>query len=218
MTDPYKILEITRDASDEEVKKAYRQMARKYHPDKNPGNQAAEEMFIVVQEAYEQIMNERKNGGSSPGGPYTRESATSGSYTYGGNYSQGPAAAQSDGDTQRFGAAANYIMNGYYHEGMNVLNNISERNALWHYLRSQANAGLGNNFAAVQDARTAVQMEPQNFMYQRYLQELQFGSRNYQNRSQSMYVSRSPGCCDCCTQICAAELCMELCCEASCCC
>ena len=67
MNDPYRVLGIERSASDDEVKKAYRQMARKYHPDKNPGNKAAEDMFKVVQEAYTQIMDERRNGGASAG-------------------------------------------------------------------------------------------------------------------------------------------------------
>ena len=62
MIDPYSILGISRDASDEEVKKAYRKMSRKYHPDANidnPNKEQAEEKFKQVQQAYEQIMKER---------------------------------------------------------------------------------------------------------------------------------------------------------------
>ena len=64
MSDPYKVLGISRDATDDEVKKAYREKSRKYHPDanvNNPNKDKAEEMFKLVQQAYDQIMNERKN-------------------------------------------------------------------------------------------------------------------------------------------------------------
>ena len=63
MADPYKILGVSRDASDEEIKKAYRALSRKYHPDaniNNPNKAQAEEMFKTVQQAYNQIMKERK--------------------------------------------------------------------------------------------------------------------------------------------------------------
>lgn len=63
MIDPYSILGISRDASDEEVKKAYRKLSRKYHPDANidnPNKEQAEEKFKQVQQAYEQIMKERE--------------------------------------------------------------------------------------------------------------------------------------------------------------
>ena len=65
MSDPYKVLGIDRSATDDEVKKAYREKSRKYHPDaniNNPNKDKAEEMFKLVQQAYDQIMNERKYG------------------------------------------------------------------------------------------------------------------------------------------------------------
>ena len=65
MTDPYKVLGVSRDASDDEVKKAYRTLSRKYHPDaniNNPNKDQAEEMFKLVQQAYNQIMREREGG------------------------------------------------------------------------------------------------------------------------------------------------------------
>lgn len=67
MSDPYKVLGVSRDASDDDIKKAYRTLSRKYHPDaniNNPNKDKAEEMFKLVQQAYDQIMNERKNGGA----------------------------------------------------------------------------------------------------------------------------------------------------------
>ena len=64
MEDPYKILGVSPDASDEEVKKAYRQLAKKYHPDVNK-EAGAEERFKKIQNAYDTIMNMRKNGGNA---------------------------------------------------------------------------------------------------------------------------------------------------------
>ena len=72
MIDPYSVLGVSRDVSDDEIKKAYRRMSRKYHPDaniNNPNREQAEEKFKQVQQAYEQIMREREQG-SSYGGSY----------------------------------------------------------------------------------------------------------------------------------------------------
>ena len=70
MTDPYQVLGVTRGASDEEIKKAYRTLSRKYHPDanvNNPNKDQAEERFKQVQQAYDQIMKEKQQG---PSGNY----------------------------------------------------------------------------------------------------------------------------------------------------
>ena len=73
MLDPYSVLGVSRNATDEEIKKAYRKLSRKYHPDaniNNPNKDQAEEKFKEVQQAYEQIMKEREYGsaGGSSGG------------------------------------------------------------------------------------------------------------------------------------------------------
>ena len=86
MSDPYKVLGIERNATEEEIKKAYRTLSKKYHPDaniNNPNKEKAEEMFKLVQEAYQQIIYERQH-------PYS----TSGSSTGSG---QGPASSTYSG-------------------------------------------------------------------------------------------------------------------------
>ena len=215
MSDPYNILGIGRNASDDEVKKAYREMARKYHPDKNPGNQAAEEMFKIVQDAYREIMDERKNGGSTFGtgtgaaGGF-RQDAGAG-YGAGGNY-YGPAE-----NATRYQAAANYINNGYFREAFNVLTNVKERDAMWYYLSALTNAGLGNNYEAMRQASTAVQMEPGNPMYQELVSRLSYGGMNYYSRQQGMTGGSTSGA-DYCANLCALNICLNLCCDVSCCC
>ena len=67
MLDPYSILGVSRDASMDEIKKAYRTLSRKYHPDaniNNPNKDQAEEKFKQVQQAYDQIVKEREGGTS----------------------------------------------------------------------------------------------------------------------------------------------------------
>ena len=72
MRDPYQVLGVSQDASEEEIKKAYRKLSRMYHPDaniNNPNKAQAEEKFKEIQQAYQQIMKQREQGSS----PYGKE-------------------------------------------------------------------------------------------------------------------------------------------------
>lgn len=89
--DPYSVLGVSRDASEEEIKKAYKALSRKYHPDaniNNPNKDQAEEKFKEIQAAYQQIMKERTEG-YSYGGGYGRQSYGGSGSGYGGSQGYG---------------------------------------------------------------------------------------------------------------------------------
>ena len=213
MRDPYEILGVSRDADMDEIKKAYRQLSRKYHPDaniNNPNKEEAEEKFKQIQQAYQKIVDERENGGSSAQGSSASGQQTGG---YGSGYDQGYGGydpfrdffggfgyqrqqqqqANDFGGNVELRAAANYINNGYYQEAMNVLERIQERNGSWYYLHAAANAGLGNNVTAKEDAERAVQMEPDNMQFRQLLSQLQGGNGWYGQRSEDYGTECSSG-------------------------
>lgn len=231
MTDPYQILGITPNASDDEVKKAYRNLCRKYHPDKNPGNQAAEDMFKIVQEAYETIMDQRKNGGAAGGyrtsGYGTGTGANGyGAYNGGGNAGAGyggfggfgySTGQSGDPEATYYQAAVNYINNGSFRQALNVLSQVKNRNAQWYYLSAIANSGIGNNYVAQEQARTAASMEPGNMYYSALLNNLTGGAYRYSNMQQP-YGSNMQGMGSFCTQLCMLNLCLNACCDGDACC
>lgn len=202
MLDPYSVLGVSRDASMDEIKKAYRKLSRKYHPDaniNNPNKEEAEEKFKQVQQAYDQIVREREQGAS--------QSSWSGGF--GGGYQ-----TQDDQRSMEMRAAANYINAAHYQEALNVLNRMTERNGEWYYYHAIASAGAGNTANAMEDARRAVEMEPNNMQYQQLYQQLQSGGQWYQNMGNG-YGHERPGnglgscCCQC---LCLNMLCPGCCC------
>ncbi len=198
--DPYKVLGVSRDASDEEIKKAYRALSRKYHPDanvNNPNKDQAEETFKKVQAAYSQIMKEREQGsGAFSGGGY--------SYSNRSDYNQE--------QSNELRAAANYIANGYYREAMTVLNSIpsSGRSAIWYYYAAISSQGLGNLVDANSYIDRAIAMEPGNFQFRQLKQRLNGSTMWYEERGRQFnrpYSGASEWCvsmvllnlfCNCC--------------------
>ncbi len=210
MYDPYKVLGVSRDASNEEIKKAYRALSRRYHPDanqNNPNKDAAEEKFKEIQQAYQQIMKEREGGGTSYG------SQGYGGYGYGGYGNYGGAGQQASGDeySSHMAAAANYIRSGHYREALNVLNNIRERTAQWYYYSAVANSGMGNNVAALDHAKRAASMEPGNAEYQMLVRQLESGGSWYRDMSRP-YGSPISGADNLCLKLCLINLVCNLCC------
>lgn len=171
---PYDVLGISPGASDDEVKRAYRDLTRKYHPDANVNNplaDLAEEKFKEVQEAYDVIMKEREHGGGGYGG-YTG---------YGNNQSSGwgqTAGSQQDVELQ---AVVNFVNAGRYRDAINVLNRMPNRSPQWYYLSAAANAGIGNNILARDHAGQAVNMAPGNPQYRQLLNQLEWAGQRYQS-------------------------------------
>ena len=231
MIDPYQTLGVQRNATDDEIKKAYRALSRKYHPDANINSadpKAAEEKFKEIQQAYQQIMKEREYGGSSDsfqsgnsqGGYYGNPFGSQGGWQYdnpygsrGGWQYQNPYGSNGNATEEdiHLQAAANYINSRYYAEALNVLNRMSKRSAAWYYYSSLANSGQGNNVTALEHAKTALNMEPDNMMYRMLVQRLESGGTWYQSQ-QRPYVSYSGGTGRCCMDLCLANLICNLCC------
>ena len=205
---PYDVLGVSPSASDDEIKKAYRDLTRKYHPDANVDNplaDLAEEKFKEVQEAYDTIMHERSSGSSGSYSYGGSSSGSSGSYSYGGSSSQ------SGAPDPRLQAAVNYINSRRFREALNTLDQIPERSAMWYYLSGCANAGLGNNVLARDHAAQAVNMEPNNLQYRQLLNQLEFSSRRYQNSGYGSGYGMGGGSCGtgnlCCDLCIADQLC-----------
>lgn len=199
MSDPYQVLGVARSAGDDEIKRAYRNLSRKYHPDanvNNPDAASAEEKFKEVQQAYEQIMREREQGytggaggyggtggygpNGNPFGGFGGFGPFGGFGSFGGGYGNAGGTYQgTDEYSMHLNAAQNYIAGGHYREALNVLSGLGERTARWYFLSAMANSGLGNNVTALEHAKKAVQMEPNNLQYQSLKQQMEGGGGWY---------------------------------------
>ena len=210
--DPYKILGVSPDASDEEIKRAYRRLAKLYHPDRNPGDEEAAKKMQQVNAAYEQIKNPekaRQQSGGSYGGYSQYDPFGFGGY---GAYGQQRDTGSSGDSYQQ--AAYNYLRFGRYQEALNTLNNSAERNARWYYLSALANDGLGNQVTALEHIRKAVSMDPGNPEYLQTLEEIEHGGAAYRQSAGNFRGFTFGG--DPCTNMCLCYLAQLFCCQGRC--
>ncbi|MBQ8605562.1 MAG: DnaJ domain-containing protein [Clostridia bacterium] len=158
MLDPYSVLGVSRDATEEQITKAYRKLAKKYHPDLNPGDKDAERKMREVNEAYDAI----KKGNT-------------GGYNTGGYNSGGYSSGYSQGRMTPLDAAESYLRAGMYEQALGILQNITDRPARWYYLSAIGYSQAGNGAEAIRLCQVAVDMEPSNRRYAQLLDNLKHG-------------------------------------------
>lgn len=197
MRDPYEVLGVPRGASDDEVTKAYRRLAKKYHPDLNPGDAQAEEKMREINAAYDMIKSGKADQTGSSGsygqGGYGQGGYGQGGYgPFGGGFGPfgpfgNPFGGFGGGYAQRepspFDPVLRYIQAGHYEEALHMLNQMTERSAEWYYYSAIVQARMGNTVAAMQHAETAVEMDPGNMQYRQLYAMLQNGGQMYGERS-----------------------------------
>ncbi len=183
--DPYKVLGVSQDASDDEIKKAYRDLIKRYHPDLHPGDAEAARKMNEVNAAYDQI----KSGNIPGSAAYGSQAGAYQQYGYGGASGwtdwAGYGAQARQSERSEYTAAINFIRNGMYREALNALSNVPEpeRDGKWYYLSAGANMYMGNKVAALEHAKRAVELDPGNQEYHRLLTQLQSGGDFYDNYS-----------------------------------
>lgn len=203
MKDPYSILGVSSDATDEEVKNAYRALARKYHPDNygddNPLKDLANEKMQEINSAYDEIQRMRSSGSGSStyrgGGTYYDSYSGTGSSS--GVYTEIRRLINS----RRFFEAERHIAEVP----------ISDRTAEWHYLYSVVLMHKGNVNDAMRELEMACSMEPGNIEYQKAKQMFNTSSRGYGSTyyGGSSRRSSADDACDCCMNL----ICLDCLCE-----
>ena len=201
MKDPYSILGVSPGASDEEVKTAYRNLARRYHPDNdddsNPLKELAKEKMQEINAAYDEIQRDRTSTGSS--------NNSDNSYRY----------SSSGASAGIYATIRQKINERKYREAEDLLGSVGEfdRTADWHFLNSVCLMQRGKTADAMRELEIACSMDPSNAEYQKAKEMFNTaGSRygsTYYGEGQRRYRSQSDEACDCCMNL----ICLDCLCE-----
>ena len=200
MTDPYKVLGVSHDASDDEIKKAYRTLARKYHPDKYRDSDLADlanEKMKEINAAYEEIQNLRKSGNHQ--NTQGNANSSQGTYNYGGGHSENPI----------YNKIRQHINEGNISAAEASLLEIHEgdRAAEWNFLYGCILIKKGQFVDAQRYIDLACAMNPYNREYRMAKEQLHRQANGYG----ANYNTPRGGCC--CCDLCAGLLCMDCLCK-----
>jgi len=184
--DPYDVLGILRDASDEEIKKAYHELAKRYHPDNfadDSMKKLAEEKMKEINEAYNTLM---KNNNGSYGSPYA------------------------NAELQNIRRLLNENNFSEADIRLDAINS-ADRNAEWYFLKGCVLSQRGWYLDAQKYFRTALDMEPGNPEYNQAYESMQGRAQSYSRGYRQAPERRSGGCCD--MDVCTSLICADCLCE-----
>lgn len=202
MSDPYKVLGVSPDASDEQIKTAYREMAKKYHPDnydQSPLSELAAEKMKEINEAYDQIVSQRKKQKQRGNSAYSSQNQNG----YQQNYQR----------SSSFSDVRNLIMNNRIADAEQILNGVppASRDAEWFFLKGTVLYKKGWLDEAYNHFATACDKDPSNAEYAAAYNQIQ----NQRNGAYGGYNTGRPvgggGCTPC--DMCSSLICADCCCE-----